>query len=135
LLALCFGDLGRHQEALVHVARACDLSHAQSACATYAIALHKTGQLAKARGVAAETARLTGNIYGCYNLACYWALAGGRREALTFLRRSVDLGYSEPWISRDPDLASLRGDPEFEAIVAEIRRRIRVAGGEGAPRD
>jgi hypothetical protein len=70
--------------------------------------------------VAEQAPGLTDSIYGCYNLACHWALAGSRLEALRFLRRTHDLGYSEPWIGRDPDLASLRGDPQFEAIVAEI---------------
>jgi hypothetical protein len=34
--------------------------------------------------------------------------------------RTVDRGIS---ILDDPDLASLQGDPEFEAIVEELRRR------------
>ena len=28
------------------------------------------------------------------------------------------------YVARDPDLASLRGDPDFEAIVAEVKKRI-----------
>ena len=37
----------------------------------------------------------------------------------------MDNGYrqSNMWILKDPDLASLHGDPEFEAIVEELRRR------------
>jgi hypothetical protein len=34
-------------------------------------------------------------------------------------------GYSPApgWVRDDPDLTSLHGDPEFEAIVEELRRR------------
>ena len=28
------------------------------------------------------------------------------------------------WMVKDSDLASLHGDPEFQAIVAEIKKRI-----------
>ena len=124
-LALCLGDLGRHEEALIHQGKACDLSRAQNACGAFAIALFKTGQPAKGRAAAEAAATLTDSIYGCYNLACYWALAGDRGEALRFLRRSLGLGLSDMVVSRDADLASLHGDPGFEAIAAEVGRRTR----------
>ncbi|MFQ5793411.1 MAG: tetratricopeptide repeat protein, partial [Acidobacteriota bacterium] len=59
-----------------------------------------------------------------YDQACYSALTGDREGAIHLLRRAVDLGYQSEWIARDPDLDSLHGDPAFEAIVAEVKRRV-----------
>ena len=62
--------------------------------------------------------------WSMYHLARYYALAGDRVEALRLLRRSVELGsYRDEVIANDPDLASLHGDPEFETIVAEVKKR------------
>ena len=46
------------------------------------------------------------------------------RPALAFLRRALDAGYATDYIALDPDLESLHGDPEFETIVAEVKKRI-----------
>ena len=58
-----------------------------------------------------------------YNLACIWAKVGEREEAMDKLRQAIDRGFSWGGIADDPDLDSLRGDPEFEAIVDEIEGR------------
>jgi non-specific serine/threonine protein kinase/serine/threonine-protein kinase len=59
-----------------------------------------------------------GTLYGLISLE---ALQGRRSEALDLLRQAVDDGWDEAdWAREDPDLASLQGDPEFEAILAEI---------------
>lgn len=59
-----------------------------------------------------------------YELGCAAALLGDRDEALDRLRRSVDYGWTDwDWMAKDPDLESLHGDPEFEAIVAEAKRQ------------
>ncbi len=66
-----------------------------------------------------------------YNLGCISALKGDRAGALTWLRQAVDAGYFEAdWMARDQDLASLRGDPEFEALIA--RARANAGGLRGA---
>ena len=62
-----------------------------------------------------------------YDPAC--GSGGMLLEAVQYLRRAVEQGYSSLWLIRDPDLASLHGDPEFEAIVEELRRR----NDEGEP--
>ena len=53
-----------------------------------------------------------------YNLACAYALDGRPGDALGALERSIEAGYSDPeHMLEDPDLRSLRGDPEFERLV------------------
>lgn len=51
-------------------------------------------------------------------------------EAITWLEDAVEHGESDLAAFRQPDLARLRGHPEFEAIVAEIERNE----GEWPPR-
>jgi serine/threonine protein kinase/tetratricopeptide (TPR) repeat protein len=63
---------------------------------------------------------------------------GERVLALDTLKRVVDRGFAvAPTLERHPWLASLRGDPRFEPILAEARRRrdqareaFRQGGGE-----
>jgi len=51
------------------------------------------------------------------------ALQGQREEALRHLHDAVEHGYSNPKsLLEDSDLASLRGDPEFERIVAAAKK-------------
>ncbi|MEY3608914.1 MAG: hypothetical protein RLZZ447_1702 [Verrucomicrobiota bacterium] len=53
-----------------------------------------------------------------YNLACSLALTRRRTDALRELRRALELGYDDfRWMQQDPDLASLRDDPEFRALL------------------
>jgi tetratricopeptide (TPR) repeat protein len=60
-----------------------------------------------------------------YELASYAALAGDVEAALRDLRRAVvDHGiYATPRLLHDPNLDSLRSEPEFGEIVAEVRNR------------
>jgi hypothetical protein len=63
-----------------------------------------------------------------YNLACVAALRENRSAALDWFRQAVKQGFGEqelPYdsIYEDPELSSLHGDPDFEALVAEMRRR------------
>ncbi len=60
---------------------------------------------------------------GYYNLACLSALEGERDRALDLLREALDRGFATAIIFDDPDLAGLRGSPEFDAILAQMRRR------------
>ena len=59
-----------------------------------------------------------------YDLGCLEASLGKREEALDHLRKAVELRWAEKDILVDATLKSLRGDPEFEAIVAEVKKRI-----------
>jgi quercetin dioxygenase-like cupin family protein len=54
-----------------------------------------------------------------YNLACLEAIAGRSEQALAELRRAIELDRkASGWARGDEDLASLRGAPEFEALLA-----------------
>ena len=77
---------------------------------------------------AIETYRATESLdvpFVAYDLACYAALAGDRTEALRLLRRAVlELGFSDDeCLARESAFASLRGDPEFEAVLAAREQR------------
>jgi tetratricopeptide (TPR) repeat protein len=45
--------------------------------------------------------------------------AGHRRQALTALKKAVDLGASKAKLAKDQRLATLSSEPEFKALVAE----------------
>ena len=53
-----------------------------------------------------------------YNAACVYGILGRKAEALAMLRKSKETGFAYmDWAARDPDLASLREDPEFQALL------------------
>jgi serine/threonine protein kinase/Tfp pilus assembly protein PilF len=55
-----------------------------------------------------------------YNAACTYCRLNKRTEALATLRKAWDAGYRDAeWSRRDPDLALLHGDPEFERLYPE----------------
>ena len=119
-LGLALSRLGRDEEARDAFATACKLGEAQSPCALYALALWHTNRKPEAAEAAAAAVKLTEDGAGAYNLACYRALSGDRTGALKLLGRAVSLGFAEPSIAQDPDLQTLRGDPEFDRILKGI---------------
>ncbi len=50
------------------------------------------------------------------------ALRGQTGETLSWIRRAVAAGYCREVIARQPEFASLRGLPEFQAIIAAPRK-------------
>jgi hypothetical protein len=51
------------------------------------------------------------------------ALRGDKQKALSALRQAIDEGWRDSWwyhLKYDPTLESLHGEPEFQAMVAEI---------------
>jgi serine/threonine protein kinase/Tfp pilus assembly protein PilF len=54
-----------------------------------------------------------------YNAACVYASLARKQDALATLKKARQHGYHNVvWMSRDPDLAILHGDPEFQLFVA-----------------
>jgi len=52
-----------------------------------------------------------------YNAACVFCQIERKPEALQALRKAWEAGFIDPsWARRDPDLAILHGDPEFERL-------------------
>jgi non-specific serine/threonine protein kinase len=52
-----------------------------------------------------------------YNAACVFCQLGKKPEALAAIHKAWDAGFRDPdWARRDPDLALLHGDPEFEKL-------------------
>ena len=132
-LATLLGTKGKWQEAAAVWASICDTRNVAAECAMYAYDLFKAGdrtgayEAAKRAMVLLEDPKqdpkqdLAG---GTYNLACLWALAGERSQALQFLNRSLSLAPQDPKaILDDADLNSLHSDPEFQAIVAHSAER------------
>ena len=55
-----------------------------------------------------------------YNVACVYCLLKKKAEALDALRKAWEAGSKDSvWARRDPDLAMLHGDPEFERLYPE----------------
>jgi len=65
-----------------------------------------------------------------YNLACVTALQGSRDDALAFLQQASERGLALDDVFDDADLVSLRGDPRYERVVAEVRKRLAAEGSE-----
>ena len=69
----------------------------------------------------AVAARPDGFI-GLYNAACAYSILGDRDRALELLERSVRQGRGPlGWMEADEDLAGLRGDARFDAIMDRVR--------------
>jgi len=55
-----------------------------------------------------------------YNAACVYCGLHKKAEALEALRKAWEAGSKDAvWARRDPDLAPLHGDPEFERLYPE----------------
>jgi hypothetical protein len=58
--------------------------------------------------------------HSIYNVACTYGLLGMKREALEMLKQAIAAGYGElKWAARDPDLACLHDDLEFQRLIPE----------------
>jgi TolB-like protein/Flp pilus assembly protein TadD len=57
-----------------------------------------------------------------YNAACVFGVLGKKPDALDTIRKAYTAGFTDAvWARRDPDLAILRGDPEFERLYPESK--------------
>jgi hypothetical protein len=56
-----------------------------------------------------------------YNVACNMAVLGETEKAIDYLERAAAHGaVSAAWMRNDEDLASLRGDTRYEALLRRI---------------
>ncbi len=87
----------------------------------YAVTLCNLGEKAAAirEGNAAIEAS-PGDSVMLYNAACLYARLGETRRAVDTLRQAIAAGVlNYAWMKNDPDLDSLREDPEFVALTEE----------------
>ncbi len=100
-----------------------------------AIVLASEGRLDEANKLQSERLEIAGRKPGrqelanaWYDYACGANQAAHREEALDHLRQAIDHGYWDFEQMRvDSDLKSLRGDPRFEALIAEAQKRAAAA--------
>ena len=84
----------------------------------------RAGRVDEARAILREIAP---SPLAHYNMACTYALCGDTDLALDCLRREFEENQVSPdgaakqraWARQDPDLASLRADPRFVALVRD----------------
>jgi tetratricopeptide (TPR) repeat protein len=58
-----------------------------------------------------------------YNAACTYGVFEKKAEALDMMKRAKEAGYGNwAWAARDPDLACLHDDPEFQRLVGDAGR-------------
>lgn len=83
----------------------------------------KAGRIADGLRMDRKLVRLTpDNPTAHYNLACSLALSRRRGDALRSLHKAVALGYTDlDWMLRDPDLESLKADPEFKELLGRLK--------------
>lgn len=56
-----------------------------------------------------------------YNLACSYSLLTRLDDAMTALRRAIELGYDDfTYLKRDPDLRILRQSPQFQQFLQTL---------------
>jgi TolB-like protein/DNA-binding winged helix-turn-helix (wHTH) protein/lipoprotein NlpI len=95
-----------------------------------ALVLFKTGEKERAdlllekslRHIQTQS-RFGNNGYGVADVEIF-ALQGEKQKALSALRQAIDEGWRFFWwydLEHQPELASLRGEPEFQAMVEEIK--------------
>jgi tetratricopeptide (TPR) repeat protein/TolB-like protein len=116
--------MGRIEEAVDPLAKACESSGNQSECGDLAVVLQRAGHAQRALEAARHAESLPQSQYGQYNLAQYWALSGNRPRALACLRRALDLGMLDVDLFVEHNLDPLRGERGFQRMVAEVKKRL-----------
>ncbi len=64
------------------------------------------------------------SAWNLYDQACLLALSGDGDGAIATLHQALDVGWANHRIFEDDDFDSLKGNPEFEAILAEVRSSL-----------
>jgi TolB-like protein/Flp pilus assembly protein TadD len=85
----------------------------------YAVALARAGRSEEAKTEAAKAIELNpADPLMLYNTACFYAQVGEKKLALRSLKSAIrsGLGLYE-WVERDPDLESLRAEPEYIELM------------------
>ncbi len=88
----------------------------------YAYCLHMTGDLARAHDAHIAAARFPQfTVNALYNHACVHALQNEKDAAFTALDEAIEAGFQRvERLETDNDLANLRGDGRFAAVVLRL---------------
>jgi TolB-like protein/Flp pilus assembly protein TadD len=130
---ICYAALGRSEEArnaneraLASIERALALNPTDSrALYLGSSVLHERGDAVKSeewirRAVQSDP----NNPLMLYNVGCFYATVGKAAQALDHLERAMELGMRNvDWLLTDPDLASVRDDPRFAALIKESQAK------------
>jgi serine/threonine protein kinase/Flp pilus assembly protein TadD len=130
LASLPYEALGRVEEAQVSLRKGLQLveKHLElnpddvRALYLAAIALVQLGQKEKALALSSHALTLDSEDSGVlYNCACVNALAGQTEQAFAVLDKAIKNGFGHrEWLENDSDLASLRSDPRFDALLKRL---------------
>ncbi|MDP9177510.1 MAG: protein kinase [Gemmatimonadota bacterium] len=128
--ATCYRSLGRDDEArtasregIAAAERALALNVGESrALSLGASNLQFLGETARAEEWARRAVQSDPtNPLMLYNIACLYAQGGQGDLALDHLERAIELGMrNREWLTTDPDLVSIRGNPRFAALLTEV---------------
>jgi len=131
LLAMVYNGLGHPQKARSSYQAAVTLGtrhlerHPEDARAVYLTGLCLIRLDERERGLEwIERARQLDPSDGgtLYNIACAYAVAGRADEALDTLEQALDRSITNlAWIANDPDWATLRDHPRFQALLDRLR--------------
>jgi len=60
-----------------------------------------------------------------YTMACLYAIANNKKEALDFLHKTIAAGsgyFDYKTLDTDPDIDNIRNEPEFQKILAKMKQ-------------
>jgi tetratricopeptide (TPR) repeat protein len=116
----CLRELGRFREALDPLWQAAQ-SNPENISTWLALGwcYKRTGKLDRAIESLEEALSVEPNdALVHYNLACYWALAKNKRQALNYLARAFNLEEDyRSLVADESDFDPIRNDPAFQALV------------------
>lgn len=95
---------------------------------TLALCYMQAGERGKASAMVQDEVLAAAEADGemAYRLATYFAVEPDATEALHWLRRAIYLGNENyPWFSVNPAWSALRDHPDFQRILADLKRRFR----------
>lgn len=126
-LGAAYTGLGRRAKAAAAYARSIEIAKQQlsvnpgdvRALCLGAVGWARVGRRKEALAWAAKALALDSEDSSVlYNVACLYAVLHRTKKALNCLRKVVRSGWRKEWIQNDPDLNSLRDNPEFERLLA-----------------